>query len=276
MLKIALDLGGTNIRAALVDGAVCRDKRSVGCMSQAEADVVVGQIISLIEPLVSDQVDGIAIGVPSVVDPERGIVYNAVNIPSWREVPLKEMIEARFGLEVRVNNDCNCFALGESRYGAAAGRRNVVGITLGTGVGAGLILDGRLYSGQLCGAGEIGSLPFRDSDYEHYCSSLWFADAHRTTGAELAARAARGDADALAVWHEFGRNLGELTLAILYAYAPEVLVVGGGIAAAMPLFREGWQEVVATFPYSRIARGLTMVRATQPDANLLGAALLFG
>lgn len=278
-MKIALDLGGTNIRIGLIDNSgQCTGHHSVPCRATETEDVVVSQICELIADLLEGdgrQADGIGIGVPSVVDSDRGIVYNACNIPSWREVHLKEIIEDRFRIETRVGNDCNCFALGEHRYGAGRGAADMVGITLGTGVGSGLILDGRLYAGVLSGAGEIGSLPYLDSDYEHYCSSLWLRDKCHTTGADLAARAAAGDAEALATWHLFGRHLGELTKAILFAYAPERIVVGGGIAASMPLFRAGWDEAVSTFPYPAIAQRCTMERAVLPDANLIGAALLF-
>lgn len=273
-MKIALDLGGTNIRAAIVDHDKCINRVSVPCNATAAEEVVVEQIAGLIAPLMSAAVDGIGVGVPSVVDPDKGIVYNAANIPSWREVHLKEQLEKSFGVEVKVNNDCNCFALGEHAYGAARGLTDVVGITLGTGVGAGLILNGHLYAGRFCGAGEVGSLPYLDSDYEHYCSSLWLKGVHGTTGAELAREAEAGNADALAVWHMLGCHLGELTKAILFAYAPEAIVVGGGIAAAMPLFRKGWEETVATFPYERLARQCRLLQASLPDANLLGAALL--
>lgn len=273
-MKIALDLGGTNIRAARVDNGVCTDKASVSCPATEPEDVVIDSIVSLIDPLMSVEVDGIGVGVPSVVDPERGIVYNAANIPSWKEVHLKEKLEKRFGVSVKVNNDCNCFALGESTYGAAKGMKDVVCITLGTGVGSGLILDGKLYSGVLCGAGEVGSLPYKDSDYEHYCSTLWLKGKHNTNGADLAKRAAEGDVEAIELWKEFGRHLGELSKAIMFAYAPQAIVVGGGIAPAMPLFIEGWKKTVSTFPYAGIRENCKLLQAQLPDANLLGAALL--
>ncbi len=273
-MKIALDLGGTNIRAAIVENGKCRDKVSVPCPATEPEDVVIDRIASIIEPLMNPSVEGIGVGVPSVVDPDRGIVYNAANIPSWKEVHLKEKLEKRFGVPVKVNNDCNCFALGESHYGAAKGLKDVVGVTLGTGVGSGLILDGKLYSGVLCGAGEVGSLPYLDSDYEHYCSSLWLKGKHNTTGAELALRAENGDSEAIALWKEFGHHLGELSKAIMFAYAPQAIVIGGGIAAAMPLFIDGWKESVASFPYAGISENCKLLKASLPEANLLGAALL--
>lgn len=247
---------------------------SVPCNAKGTEDMVINQIRELISPLVSENLEGIGIGVPSVVDVEQGIVYNACNIPSWREVHLKEKIEDAFGVRTEVNNDCNCFALGEYLYGAGKGCDNMVGITLGTGVGAGVIVNGQLYSGCCAGAGEIGSLPFRSSDYEHYCSSLFLNDVYQTTGAELAARIAAGDTSALAVWNEFGRNLGELIKAILFTYAPDAVVIGGGIVASMKYFEEGMRASVAEFPYERISSHCRIVPTMLREANLLGAASL--
>lgn len=277
-MKITLDLGGTNIRAAIVENGICRNRISESCKSDASEEVVIKQITDMIASLLnvgSDNCDGIGIGVPSIVDPREGIVYNACNIPSWKEVHLKETLQTLFNIEVRVNNDCNCFALGETYYGAGKGYSDVVGVTLGTGIGCGLIFNGKLHTGIICGAGEMGSLPYLDSDYEHYCSSLWLRDKHSTSGAQLAARAADGDIGALKIWEEYGRNLGEFTKAILFAYAPQIMVVGGGIAAAMPYFIEGWKNSISEFPYPEILRDFKMVCASQADANLLGASLLF-
>ncbi len=277
-MKITLDLGGTNIRAAIVENGICRNRISQPCRSDASENVVIKQITDMIASLlniVSDNCDGIGIGVPSIVDPREGIVYNACNIPSWKEVHLKKILQKQFNIEVRVNNDCNCFALGETYYGSGKGYSDVVGVTLGTGIGCGLIFNGRLHTGIICGAGEMGSLPYLDSDYEHYCSSLWLRDKYSTTGAQLASRAADGDMGALKIWEEYGHNLGEFTKAILFAYAPQIMVVGGGIAAAMPYFIKGWNDSISQFPYPEILRNFKMVTASQADANLLGASLLF-
>jgi glucokinase len=81
------------------------------------------------------------------VDVEKGIVYSVINIPSWHEVPLKQILEDRFGLPVFVNNDANCFAMGELYYGSGRGYRHLVGLIVGTGLGAGIVVNGRLYSG---------------------------------------------------------------------------------------------------------------------------------
>lgn len=273
-MKIAVDLGGTNVCAARIENGICTDLKSIPCDAQGSEDAVVGQLESLIASLAGPSLEGIGIGVPAIVDVERGVVYNAVNIPSWREVHLKEKIEKAFGVRVEVNNDCNCFALGEHRYGAGRGMSDMLGITLGTGVGAGVIIGGKLYSGLCAGAGEIGSLPYLSSDYEHYCSSLFLRDVYHTDGGTLAALAAKGDAEALRIWDEFGSHLGELIKAILFTYAPEAVVIGGGIAASMPLFEAGMRRTIDTFPYPAISSRCRIVRAELKEANLLGAASL--
>lgn len=157
-MKIGVDLGGTNVRAALMDGTTVVRKEKAPCPAKGTQEEVIEAIAALIEPLVCEEVTSIGIGVPSVVDTKRGIVYNVANIPSWQEVHLKDIFEERFGIPVHINNDANCFALGESRFGQGRGYKDVVGVTLGTGVGSGIMIGGHLYEGRNAGAGEIGCL----------------------------------------------------------------------------------------------------------------------
>ena len=93
--------------------------------------------------MMNEQVDGIGIGVPSIVDPEKGIVYNVANISSWKEIHLKEILENEFKVAVAINNDSNCFTLGESLYGEGKSYTNMVGVTIGTGIGAGVVIGRR-------------------------------------------------------------------------------------------------------------------------------------
>ena len=173
-MRIGVDLGGTNVRAGLVkDGHIVR-LLSEPCKADRPEGEVVDHIASLIGELMRPEVSRIGIGVPSVVDAARGIVYNVVGIPSWREVYLKDLLEKRFSVPVHVNNDCNCFALGVCRFGEASAFSDVVCVALGTGVGAGVVIGGKLYCGRDTGAGEIGSIPYLDRDYEYYCSSRFF------------------------------------------------------------------------------------------------------
>lgn len=272
-MKIAIDLGGTNVRVARVqDGQILR-LLSEPCRARGTESEVLEHICSMITTLMGDDIEGIGIGVPSVVDTRRGIVYNVAGIPSWQEVHLKEVLEARFGVRVNVNNDCNCFALGVTTYGPGKGYRDAACIALGSGVGCGLILDGALYEGVNAGAGEIGSVPYLDSDYEHYCASRWFV-AEGTTGKEASQKAAMGDPDALALWRRFGEHLGNLMMMVMYVYDPKAVVLGGSIAHAYPYFEHSMRERMENFPYPETVQGIKVITADSDDYGIIGASLL--
>lgn len=271
-MRIGVDLGGTNVRVGLVENGRIVRLLSEPCKSDCSEDEVVEHIASLIGTLMSSGVSCIGIGVPSVVDAERGIVYNVVSIPSWQEVHLKTRFEARFGVPVSVNNDCNCFALGVCRYGEAKDLRDVVCVALGTGVGAGVVVNGNLYCGHNTGAGEIGSVPYLDRDYEYYCSSRFFVG-RGTTGKEAYERAAAGDAEALALWREFGVHVGNLVILILYTYDPEAIVFGGSIAHAFEFYREAMSGQLREFPYAKTVEELHICCSEVDNVGLLGASV---
>ncbi len=274
-MKLSIDLGGTNIRIAQVEDGKCLNKVSVACLAQQDASTVLSQLSRLIEEMMNETVDGIGIGVPSIVDSEKGIVYNVANISSWKEIHLKEILENEFKVAVAINNDSNCFALGESLYGEGQPYANMVGVTIGTGIGAGVVIDHRLYCGQYVGAGEIGSFPYLDSDFEHYCSSFFFKR-HDTTGVSAAEKAKLGDRAALDIWKEFGMHLGNLMKVILFAYAPQAIVLGGGIVSAFPFFKDAMEDAMQSFPYKVISDNVRVVASSRKDSSLLGASALLG
>ena len=271
-MKIGVDLGGTNIRAGLMDGTELIRKEKVSCPAQGSESEVIEAVAGLIGKLVSEDVDAIGIGVPSVVDTAKGIVYNVANIPSWVEVHLKDILEERFGIPVFINNDSNCFTLGESRFGAGKEYKDMVGVTLGTGVGSGIMIGGHLYEGRNAGAGEIGCLAYLDKDFESYCSTPFFVS-HNTSGAGLAARAEAGDSEAIALWDEFGGHIGELVKAILFAYDPEAIVFGGGIAAGHPHFEKAMRRTIETFPYET-GKDVKIFFSDNGDMAIYGASEL--
>lgn len=273
-MKIGIDLGGTNMRVGLTDGATLVNSVIEPCPAKETEEVVLNQLKRQIAQLMSADVTGIGIGVPSVVDSVKGIVYNVANIPSWKEVHLKEQLEKEFGIPVAVNNDANCFALGVWKYGEGKGTRDMVGLTMGTGIGSGIIINGQLYNGVNTGAGEIGSLPFKDADYEFYCSSRFFSHLHGDTGANFGKRAQAGDAEAIAVWNEFGQNVGELIKAVLFTYAPEAIIIGGGIASAFSLFEAPMRASLESFPYPANVAATRIMPSTLPNAAILGAGAL--
>lgn len=274
-MRIAIDLGGTSVRVAQVDGGRIVKSIVGKCPAKGTAEEVIDLLKALIERFVTEDTDMIGIGVPSVVDAKEGIVYNAVNIPSWKEVHLKGILEEAFNIRTCVDNDVNCFVLGEKHFGAGRPFSDVVGITLGTGVGAGIIAGGRLYRGANTGAGEVGSLPYLESDYEHYCSGLFTQARTGLNGRELAQKANDGDEEAIKVWHELGFHTGKLLQALILTYDPEAIIIGGGIAAMAPLFEKDMQRSLHNgFPYPHSVERVKILFSSLKGANLLGASQL--
>lgn len=274
MSRIAIDLGGTNLRCALVNEQGITAQKSVPCHADGSEQDVIEQIESLISDVNDGQADRIGVAVPSIVDFGKGIVYDVMNIPSWHEVHLKDILEENFHIETRVDNDVNCFVMGEKVFGSGKPYDNIVGITLGTGVGAGIIIGGNLYRGTHTGAGEIGCLPYLDGIYEDYTSSQLFKR-WNTTGASDGEKADRGDAEAKAHWNELGHHLGKLLQAILYTYDPQAIIIGGGIAQGRRHFETAMKASLREqFMYPREVNDTKILFSELKDCNLLGASQL--
>jgi len=273
-MTIGIDLGGTNVRCGLVENGSVVTRLSEPCQSDQPENVVLEQIKELIRRLFNPSVKGIGVGVPSVVDEQKGIVYNVMNIPSWKEVHLKDILEAEFNIPVYVNNDANCFALGEHRSGVGKPFRNILGVTLGTGVGAGIIINHELYNGTNTGAGEIGCLPYLEHTLEFYCGSAFFVEYHNITGKEAMQLAESGDANALKIWEEFGKHIGVLVKVILYTYDPDAIIFGGSIVNAYSYFEEAMRKEMTTFDYPETLKKIQLLISTRDDISLLGAAAL--
>lgn len=273
---MGIDLGGTQVRAGLVRNGQVLKRVSARIASLTAEGAVLDRICSLIEELGTEAVNGIGIGVPSIVDVRRGIVYDTVNIPSWKEVHLKDILEKKYGIPVWVNNDANCFALGEQRYGAGAGYSNLAGVTIGTGLGTGLILDGKLFNGTHCGAGEIGNIMYKDATIETYASGNFFMKETGQPGESLLQRALDGDEDARALFHEYGYHLGQALLMILYAYDPEMIVLGGSVIGSYSFFEKSMRESLHTCVFPHSLETLRIECSQTKDIAIIGASCLAG
>lgn len=206
---LGIDFGGTQIRAGLVTGDRLMKTALELTPSTASEPEVLKALFSVIDQFKEHQVDRIGIGVPSVVDVKAGIVYDVQNIPSLKEVPLKAHLESKYGVPVLVNNDANCFVLGEKYFGKGKAYENIVGLTLGTGLGGGVIIHDRLYMGANCGAGEFGMVAYLKHNYEYYASGQSFENLYRTTGTTVYEKARSGDPVAQDRFTQFGYYLAE-------------------------------------------------------------------
>lgn len=273
-MLLGIDLGGTTLNFGLVDGSSIKSTTSVpsfdgGASLEQTLDYLADRIAEVMTP----DVQRIGIGVPTLVDPAKGIVYNAANIPSWKRVELKDFLEGRFGIPVSVNNDANCFALGAA-VAAEATHDVMVGITLGTGLGIGIVVDGKLFCGANCGAGELCSIPYEGDEFESFCSKKFFES--RGWGSRQAvADAEAGNPEAIRFFEEFGRHLGNLLALVMYAYDPSCIVFGGGVSNCAPWFMESAKRTLAQkFIYPHVLERLRILVMPQNEIALLGASLL--
>ena len=271
-LYVGVDLGGTNVRAGLVKNGkiISLHKRPIS--SRAEQKIVLEEIFETIAKVLVPGVRGIGIGVPSIV--KNGVVYSPANIPSWREVPLKKLLERRFGFPAFVNNDAKCFALGEFHYGFGRGHKNLVGLIIGTGLGCGVIIDGKLFNGSNGGAGEIGHAPYKANEFEYYCSGRFFMREFGLDALEVQQRAEAGDTKALEMLAAFGDSFADAVMTVLYAYDPEVIVLGGGLSRAYSYFEKRMRERLKVFKFQNNLKRLKIVPTKKPHIAVLAAAAL--
>lgn len=161
--SIGVDLGGTNIVSAIVDyqGKIVNSLK-VPTLAERGKEATIERIIETIQKniiqssIVYDNIIGIGIGAPGPLNIKKGIINFAPNLPGWRDIPLKKILEDEFNMKVILENDANAAAWGERSFGAGRGVDNLVCFTLGTGIGGGIIIDGKIYHGNNCGAAELG------------------------------------------------------------------------------------------------------------------------
>ncbi len=256
---IGIDFGGTSVKAGVVAGdRVLADASPIETRAHPGPEAIIDAVAATIDDLRA-RVPGIAaigVGMPGLIDSARGIVHNLTNVPGWSGVPLRENLAARCGLPVAIDNDANCMAYAEWKRGAGRGCRHLVCVTLGTGVGGGIVVDGRLVRGARFSAGEIGQMSIdhqgRTGHYgnigalEDYVGNREIAararEAYAAKGVEkpsesctpaaLATAARSGDPVAAAIWEETARMLATALMSCCWLLNPEAIVIGGGVSRA--------------------------------------------
>ncbi|MDI6740619.1 MAG: ROK family protein [Candidatus Edwardsbacteria bacterium] len=306
---IGIDLGGTNIKSVLLDAATGKILHSEQSDTQAGRGVaaVVANIASAIyqqRAAAKNQhrrVAAIGVGSAGLVD--KGFVRNSPNLPGWQgAVPLLRLLKQELKgstIPVVIENDVNTMILAEQRIGAAKGFAHVIGLTLGTGVGGGIILDGRLYRGSRGGAGELGHTVICKDGPKCLCGNNGCLEAlvgtraiinrycflkseirnqkSEITVATIAARARHSDRNARASLHETGRLLGVGLANIVNTFNPEVIVIGGGVAQAGKLILDPAIKEMKrrAMPYNAAQVKVKPARLG-PWAGAIGAALAAG
>lgn len=275
MKIIGLDIGGTKIHIGEVQDGKIRKEVKFSTSAGAPQNQLLEEISLGIEGFMGSDVTGIGIGVPGLVDEELGVVHNVQNIPSWRKVFLRDYLENRFSKPVYITNDANTFVAGEKMYGKGRDFRNFVGITLGTGLGTGLIINNQVYSGSFSGAGEYGGIPYLDKTLEDYCSGKFFQQEIGISGIKVMALAEEGDKRALETFEKFGTHVGNAIKIMLYSISPEAVFLGGSVSKCFQYFKDSMVESVNEFPYRLITENLVIEKSGMTNGSILGSAALF-
>ena len=309
---IGVDIGGGSVKLGLVDSEgrvlsreffLTADAKGRSLMMKIMTDRIVHLIAAAKKKGLT--LSGVGIGAPGPIDVERGFVYFFPNIPGWKNTPLKQLLEKRISLPVWVDNDASVMALAEFRFGSGRGSKNMIGLTLGTGVGGGIVIDGRLFHGSRFSAAEIGHLVLNEVGpicgcgsrgcVETYVGSghftrevrkrldsgqksvlsAWIAKGKELSPLLVAQAAAAGDIFSKKIWEETGEHLGTLLAGLANVLNPERIILGGGIAQNKGLLFKPAIRTLKKKAFPIAGRSVkVMPAALGVDAGLIGAAAL--
>jgi glucokinase len=279
-----IDLGGTQVRVSVArsDGRIVASTKTRTASLGGPEGLVRWAAASIDRLRQRQPVRSVAIGAPGPIDMDRGILVNPPNLDGWHNVPLVRMLETELGCQVLLQNDANLAGLGEFHHGAGKGTRNMVYITWSTGIGSGLIFEGKLYSGSHGTAGEVGHMIIDpdgplDSCGQRGCLEV-FAGGHmlaRQTGEsaqELFSAAGRGDPEATMIVHRAATYVGLALINLTNLLDPEMIVIGGGITRSWKLVFPVLGETLRSSPFIKPARRPRIRRARLGDrAGQVGA-----
>lgn len=245
---IGLDLGGTAIKLGqFLEDGTCINTLTVDTPQPSTPEAVVKRMIEAIAQLTGEQnCLALGIGTPGPADKDGRIAKVAINLTGWQDVPLADWLEEKTGIPTIIANDANCAGLGEAWLGAGKDYDDLILLTLGTGVGGAIILNGHLFTGHLGAAGELGLITLNfdgpvcnsgnNGSLEQYGS---IQAIRRMTGkepAELGKLAEIGDKEALEFWERYGCLLGAGLGSLIYVLTPQAIVIGGGISGSTKFF----------------------------------------
>ena len=299
---IGIDFGATSIKPGVVrDGLIIEKGNVIQTRQDGNTSKLISAIVAEIERLRGrhQEVQAVGFGLPGIINPAEGFVLNLTNVSGWHNIPLRSIISERTGLITNLENDAKAMAYGEWKFGAGQNLPNVVCVTLGTGIGGALILNGRLYRGGTMVAGEIGqmSIDYQGKDFVygnkgaleayvgHWHISERAKQIYNAAGkplsddkADLEAltkAALAGDYLALQLWAEIGLKLGVGLTNVIWLLNPDRIVIGGGVAKAGDLLFSHVLRTIQTRCEKTFWGKLDVVPATLGnDAGIIGAAAL--
>lgn len=298
---IGIDFGGTTIKSGVVEAGKIIDRRDpIDTQALGGPAAIIEALVEVIGRFREhDRVVAVGIGLPGLVDSRHGIVHELTNVAGWVETPLRQILQDRTGLVVTVENDAKAMAYGEWKHGAARNGNDIVCLTLGTGVGGALILDGSLYRGAQLAAGEIGHMSIdyrgRPGPYgnfgclEEYIGNGQIAqrasERYRAAGQDrppaqcsprqLSEAANAGDPIAKQMWEDVGDELGAALASVVWIINPDTIVIGGGVAKAGELILDPLRRSIRSRTLDIVNEKIRIVLAELGnDAGIIGNATL--
>ena len=313
MYRIGIDLGGTNIAAGLVDeNGTLIHKDSTPTNKNAKDTEIVYNMWELVSKIINDNnlqgndIKSIGIGCPGSFDAEKGVIMLTVNLP-FRQTPVREVFAKHTSIPVYLNNDGNCAALGEFIAGGAKNYKNSLTFTLGTGVGGGIIIDGKIYNGFNFAAGELGHMVIRVDGEPCTCGRLGCFESYASASAliretvkslkenkspviaelcdedpaKINAKTAfdakrMGDPEGTRIVDEYIKNLGEGLINYINIFQPEIILIGGGVSKEGEYLLEPLRNYINKFVYGSGLLDHTKIEIALlgNDAGIIGAAML--
>jgi len=298
--SVGVDVGGTNIKMGLVNRFGCIvNKSSLNTkkfhqnktkLIQALVEEINGLISS--KKLKSKNILGIGIGLPGLIDSKHGIINFLPNVPGWRNVHLKSIMQKRLRVPVFIDNDVNLVTLGEWMFGAGKGYSNLLCLTLGTGVGGGLVLDNKLYRGESFVAGELGHMPLNEKGPKCTCGGWGCFERYVGNGdmqrqaskifkkkniqlPEIFKLANQGNKRALLFWDEAANHIGNALVGVVNLLNPQLIIIGGGISNNYKYLGKTINAVINKRAMKVQAKMVKVVRAQLgDDAGIIGARVL--
>ena len=299
-LSIGIDMGGTSVKYGVVRGhEILHTGEPIITGDFKGPKALIGEFVRRIHELKAQYPDirAVGVGVPGFVDVRRGVVHELTNVPGWKEVPIVRELTTATALPSFAENDANAMCYAEFAHGAGKGAENMIAVTLGTGVGGGLVLDGKLYRGSSFGAGELGQMTIDSAGplwahgnpgaLEGYIgngpvaerAAVLYKKAKQKVTPEqcqprfLAAAAKKGDAVAQQVWDEFTTRLAAGLASAVWLLNPDRIVIGGGISKAGPLIFGPLKKKLTAQLAKSFTAGLKIVPAHfGNDAGIIGSA----
>jgi len=290
---LGIDWGGTYIKAGVTDNrGKLLFKKVFFSPRFKEESVFINKVEELIHFAGPKHIAAVGIGAPGIIDTKEGFIYYLPNIPGWQNYPLKKVLGKKLNIPVAVDNDANVFALAEARMGSAKGAKRAIFLTLGTGLGGAVIINGNILEGRTS-ASELGHVPISlkgsrcscggTGCIETFIGNKYLVSRYKRIKKkknlnievkDIFNNALKGEKEALTVWEDFSYALGMFLSGMINVFNPEKIIFGGGVSGAFRVFKPlVWKVIEKQVMWPHI-KNLKLEKARLKNAGIIGAAIL--